>query len=712
MTTPTKLPIPSNNLLDARFNFEKLDQIVNGDANYYLDRFGKQRLTSAGLEDLARRLSEDYESTLSNQDGYKKMGMVSDFTTLRTIAPAIEGQRILLRSVDNGSNNGSGEFIGHLGSGGVDDGVNIAVGSNFYWERLSTDFVKSSSIGDYARINSFISAGNKKITVDADLSGWLNVKSNTTITFNPLCRLIPDTDDKVGISIRGAAPTSYVNLVTDALGIDGSITTTNDVFNIGDWLEIRSNKVLPGANFYQVKQSVLRKVLRKTQNGNGTWTYRLHSSLGYNFNVSDGASAGVATVLENIVIDGANLNKDNFTNIFTIGINCYYVYNLTIKNINLFGTKVKDSASDTPGRSGIKLYNCVNVRIDNVNASYIGWYGVEVMGCSENVDVNRLYGVDCRHTVSMNWIESGDLYGGPMWVSIRNSASHAARLSGFDTHDLGKGIAFINCQSFDSGDDGFQVRAMDTVLIDCHAEGSTLDGFGGATGAKNSKLVNCSFNYNVRYGINLGYEGGIVINCDVDNNGYMGICTIGGLIQGGSVTNNYPAAIDIGAGFNTTQADLKIDGVRMPSSTIQTKILSFAGDAVAANNKPELVRMENCYVPGYGRDWARLVSFTVQPLPPVLNNNLLTSSLTAPGKISGQIQLSAGTATVTTTEVFSQLGSGANVLKYSSQIKLKPIARSANIGAHYVSVINNGTSFVINSTNTSDGSTIYWEITL
>ncbi|UVD41863.1 putative tail fiber protein [Klebsiella phage KPN8] len=48
MTTPTQLPIPSSNLLDSRFNFEKLDQIVNSDADFYLDRFGKQRLTVLG----------------------------------------------------------------------------------------------------------------------------------------------------------------------------------------------------------------------------------------------------------------------------------------------------------------------------------------------------------------------------------------------------------------------------------------------------------------------------------------------------------------------------------------------------------------------------------------------------------------------------------------------------------------------------------------
>ena len=49
MTTPTKLPMPSNNLLDSRFNFEKLDEIVNSDSSYYTDRFGKKRFTLTGI---------------------------------------------------------------------------------------------------------------------------------------------------------------------------------------------------------------------------------------------------------------------------------------------------------------------------------------------------------------------------------------------------------------------------------------------------------------------------------------------------------------------------------------------------------------------------------------------------------------------------------------------------------------------------------------
>lgn len=74
MTTPTRLPIPSNNLLDSKFNFEKLDQIVNSDANYYVDRFGNQRLTIKGLELLVEQIQGSFRDSIGLSDGFSWIG--------------------------------------------------------------------------------------------------------------------------------------------------------------------------------------------------------------------------------------------------------------------------------------------------------------------------------------------------------------------------------------------------------------------------------------------------------------------------------------------------------------------------------------------------------------------------------------------------------------------------------------------------------------
>lgn len=49
MTTPTQNNIPSSTAIDARFNAEKLDEIVNSDNETYADRFGVNRFTLKGL---------------------------------------------------------------------------------------------------------------------------------------------------------------------------------------------------------------------------------------------------------------------------------------------------------------------------------------------------------------------------------------------------------------------------------------------------------------------------------------------------------------------------------------------------------------------------------------------------------------------------------------------------------------------------------------
>lgn len=47
-TAPTNNPIPSEDPRDLKFNAGKIDEEVNGSADYYTDRFGVQRLTNAG----------------------------------------------------------------------------------------------------------------------------------------------------------------------------------------------------------------------------------------------------------------------------------------------------------------------------------------------------------------------------------------------------------------------------------------------------------------------------------------------------------------------------------------------------------------------------------------------------------------------------------------------------------------------------------------
>lgn len=71
-TTPTNNPIPSEDPRDLKFNAGKVDEEVNGSADYYTDRFGVQRLTNTGRNNAFNtQLSQqqaDFETSQEERD--------------------------------------------------------------------------------------------------------------------------------------------------------------------------------------------------------------------------------------------------------------------------------------------------------------------------------------------------------------------------------------------------------------------------------------------------------------------------------------------------------------------------------------------------------------------------------------------------------------------------------------------------------------------
>ncbi|MGI0466279.1 hypothetical protein [Serratia marcescens] len=60
MTTPTSKPIPSNDVIDLKFNAEKIDEVVNSDVEKYVDRFGGERYTLEGIRKNLSPLGKTY----------------------------------------------------------------------------------------------------------------------------------------------------------------------------------------------------------------------------------------------------------------------------------------------------------------------------------------------------------------------------------------------------------------------------------------------------------------------------------------------------------------------------------------------------------------------------------------------------------------------------------------------------------------------------
>lgn len=76
-TTPTNKPIPSEDPRDLKFNAGKIDEEVNGGADYYTDRFSVQRLTNTGrnkqFQDAQTQREYDFQQFLLNS-GYQFLG--------------------------------------------------------------------------------------------------------------------------------------------------------------------------------------------------------------------------------------------------------------------------------------------------------------------------------------------------------------------------------------------------------------------------------------------------------------------------------------------------------------------------------------------------------------------------------------------------------------------------------------------------------------
>lgn len=171
-TTPTTGDIPSNAAVDLKFNSEQFDRVMNSDDLTYTDRFGKKRITMKGVQELANGFQDTFTNLLGSPDGFKLIGGVKSFDTLRSTPVRTEGQRIFLKSYYENGSTGGGIFIGHIGTK-LDDGGTVAQGVGFYWERVGSE-IKLDNYGIYQQ--------NISVGTPVDMSGLLQSAINQAIS--------------------------------------------------------------------------------------------------------------------------------------------------------------------------------------------------------------------------------------------------------------------------------------------------------------------------------------------------------------------------------------------------------------------------------------------------------------------------------------------------------------------------------------------------
>lgn len=431
-TTPTTGDIPSNAAVDLKFNSEQFDRVMNSDDLTYTDRFGKKRITMKGVQELANGFQDTFTNLLGSPDGFKLIGGVKSFDTLRSTPVRAEGQRIFLKSYYENEVTGSGIFIGHIGTK-LDDGGTVAQGVGYYWERLQTG--SSVSILDFGcRDNSdpnFTSFDNRaRIQAAVDYANARYVQTGNRFAvevpegvYRVTNRVITPTGSsssygilsieiKSGVTLKGMGTIKpFANAYGNGafyrvIGSDrGALVSDVEILDITiDGIESEQVQSQQCSNIVIEARSKIsvKNVKSLNANGNGIMIRGLPTV----------TCEGIEIV--GCVVDNANM----------IGIQCSQFINCVISSNIVMNTG--DNGIDIYGDTGVSFAqsNGNNFSICNNSLSYIGGAGIfpetvangSIVGntvyvCREGVHSNRIKCVPKNILISGNAITKSTVGG-------------------------------------------------------------------------------------------------------------------------------------------------------------------------------------------------------------------------------------------------------------------------------------------------------------
>jgi len=530
----------------------------------------------------------------------------------------------------------------------------------------------------------------------------IRVPSNAHLKMASGARLLPATANMTMVDIRGAKPDTWEALTANLAKGSRIWTHGSTAYEVGQWVEFRSDAPVPGPNSNGSKIACVRRITGKS--GVGPCTYTLSKPVLDDFEVAENAIVGVATVVENVVLENVTLNDEDYSIHIGFGINLEYCAHVRIVNPTIIGSKARNGA-DVVSWDGIKVnHGCTDIVIENPVLKHLGWYGVDVAAGAEQVRVLGGHAEDCRHAVSVVYAPHGE----PSDLLVQGMTAMATTLSGFDTHDTGRDILFRDCVSIGAGDDGFQFRASNVRAVGCTARESKFDGFSDAGGASGSLLIGCKAIANGRMGYN--FAGHAELNeCDgLDHSqtgtggGYALMLRGGGTVRGGRFTGNV-------AVLRIYDAPLLVHGIHAPADAKQTQ---FASAVTASGGRYNLVTLRNNYLPGYGNKlfMRQLAARPPGDLPPISAGNRLTDGSEGTEWV-GEATLVGGTATVSTTAV-RRLTSASWLEDLVSRVDLRRVSPGGTIGDIYVESVSDGAGFVIRSTSSTDTSRVKWSVEL
>ncbi|QAX98701.1 tailspike protein [Salmonella phage Segz_1] len=171
-TTPTSLPIPSEDPRDLKFNAGKFDEVMTSDAHYYVDRFGVKRLTIAGFQYTAEEAIRAY--------GYITMDSFEDGATLTL------PNQVLRYEATGEYYRWDGDFPKTVApgstpatTGGVGSGAWVSVGDAAFRQEANKKFKYSVKLSDYSTLQEAATAAVDGVLIDRDYT----FTDNETVDF-------------------------------------------------------------------------------------------------------------------------------------------------------------------------------------------------------------------------------------------------------------------------------------------------------------------------------------------------------------------------------------------------------------------------------------------------------------------------------------------------------------------------------------------------
>ena len=138
-TTPTNLPVPSESPRDLKFNAGKIDEFVTSENHVYVDRFGDEHRTIAGLNYDANQaiLNYGYITKDSFEDG-STISLANECLRWKSNGEYYRWDGILPKVVPPGSTPDS--------TGGIGDGKWVSVGDAALRTELSNGKFRSDAL--------------------------------------------------------------------------------------------------------------------------------------------------------------------------------------------------------------------------------------------------------------------------------------------------------------------------------------------------------------------------------------------------------------------------------------------------------------------------------------------------------------------------------------------------------------------------------------